>query len=411
MFSQYEIDGSIETHNTSLPSTTACPYLPGQAVNTLVVPVEQALRQRSVSMNSMRLTDYKTMDPESKYDAPRPTPTPTPIAPVDSVPFRVGSSPLLNHKSSSRSLSPAQGAWKRFFARKLVTRDGERGRSPVRNQTPPASSHTDYSVTRCTTPSEGTRTRDISPESLRRFLSEDTPSRPNSNLSEKPALVIPEDIIEDNDDDENFASSAASETQIYATRLTPPPFKRCASSDYIGSGVANSSVLTLIPTRPSVPKVYDAPGVPASAVIPSRPRLETLSACCSPFKPATSFFHSPVSPNFTEDEGVNFFDLTDDDDDVVSSNNSDILSLQPSLGMPAASGSFECYSLPEPQENDNITKRQPACAKISPTTLLSRSNSGIDVNDGNFLGAPIDTGLDFATELGWMVNAISSKPI
>lgn len=405
MSSQYEVDGSIETHDTTLPSTTACPYLPGQAVNTLVVPVEQALRQRSVSLTSMRLTDYKTMDPESKYNTPRPAPT----APADNVPFRVGSSPLLHHKSSSRSLSPAPGAWKRFFARKLATRDGERGRSPVRHETPHVPSRTDSSTVRCTAPSEGTRTRDISPESLRRFLSEDLPRRPDSNLSEKPALVIPEDINEDIDDDDNFATSAASETQIYATRLTPPPFKRCASSDYMGIDATNSSSITLIPTKPSAQKVHETHEVPASAVIPSRPRLETLSACRAPFNPATSFFYSPVSPNFAEDEGINFFDLTDDDDDVVSSNNSDILSFQPNTGMPTASGSFECYSLPEPQESSKIAEPQPTYAKVNSPTLLSRTDSGINVTDGNFLGAPIDTGLDFATELSWMVDVIGSN--
>ncbi|KAJ4143185.1 hypothetical protein NW765_000326 [Fusarium oxysporum] len=43
-------------------------------------------------------------------------------------------------------------------------------------------------------------------------------------------------------------------------------------------------------------------------------------------------------------------------------------------------------------------------AKVNSPSLLSRGDSG------NFLGAPIDTGLDdFAAELGWMVDVIGSK--
>ncbi|RSL97415.1 hypothetical protein CEP52_010896 [Fusarium oligoseptatum] len=360
----YEVDGSVETHDPSLPSTTACPYLPGQAVNTLIVPVEQALRQRSASLTSIRAADFKTMNPESKYTTPRPAPTTA----ANHLPYRVGSSPSLHHKASSRSLSPAPAAWKRLFGRKLNSRDGERGRSPVRNDMTGLTEE-DFDD-RCTTPSEGTRTRDISPESLRRFLSDDLPPRPDSNLSERPSLVIPEDITDDNDndDDDNFATSAASETQSYVTGLSPPPFKRSAST-------------------------------------------ESLNCLVLLFNPATSFFLSPVSPNFPEDEYTNFFDLTDDEDDVVSSNNSDIVSFQPTAGMPSKTDSFECYSLPEPHEQGaKIAEPKSTYAKANSPSLLSRSDSGFTVSGGNFLGAPIDTGLDdFAAELGWMVDIIGSK--
>ncbi|KAJ4232074.1 hypothetical protein NW759_002466 [Fusarium solani] len=403
----YEVDGSVETHDPSLPSTTACPYLPGQAVNTLIVPVEQALRQRSASLTSMRAADFKTMNPESKYTTPRPAPTTA----ANHLPYRVGSSPSLHHKASSRSLSPAPAAWKRLFGRKLNSRDGERGRSPVRNDMTGLTEE-DFDD-RCTTPSEGTRTRDISPESLRRFLSDDLPPRPDSNLSERPSLVIPEDIADDNDndDDDNFATSAASETQSYVTRLSPPPFKRSASTESFNAEAANQSSITLIPTEPPKQNVHETEEVPASAVLPSRPRLETLSVPRAPFNPATSFFLSPVSPNFPEDEYTNFFDLTDDEDDVVSSNNSDILSFQPTAGMPSTTDSFECYSLPEPHEQGaKIAEPKPTYGKVNSPSLLSRSDSGFTVSGGNFLGAPIDTGLDdFAAELGWMVDVIGTK--
>ncbi|KAF4984558.1 hypothetical protein FZEAL_292 [Fusarium zealandicum] len=399
----YEVDGSVETHDSALPSTTACPYLPGQTVNSLIVPVEQALRQRSASLTSVRATDFKTMDPESKYTTPRPAPS----VPSNH-PYRVGSSPTLHHKASSRSLSPAPAAWKRLFCRKMGGRDGERGRSPVRNE---MAGLPEDVYDRCTTPSEGTRTRDISPESLRRFLSDDLPPRPDSNLGERPSLVIPEDIVEDNDDDDNFATSAASDNQVFVTGLSPPPFRRTASSESVIADATNSSSLTLIPTKPSNQNVRETQEVPASAVVPSRPRLETLSIPGPPFNPATSFFLSPVSPSFPEDEGINFFDMTDDEDDVVSSNNSEILSFQPAGGMLSTADSFECYSLPVPREQGSkVAVTQPTHAKFDSPSLLTRTDSGFAVSGGNFLGAPIDTGLDhFVAELGWMVDGLGSK--
>ncbi|KAJ4028294.1 hypothetical protein NW752_000551 [Fusarium irregulare] len=411
----YELDGSVETHDPALPSTTACPYLPGQAVNTLIVPVEQALRQRSASLTSIHTADLKTMDPESKYTTPRPAPSVS----ANHIPYRVGSSPSLHHKSSSRSLSPAPAAWKRLFGRKMNS-EGERGRSPVRNDT---SSSTDDLDDRCTTPSEGTRTRDISPESLRRFLSDDNPARPGSNLSERPSLIIPDDIVEDNenDDDDNFASSAVSDGQSYVTRLSPPPFKRSLSSESVNADVFHSSSLRPISAKSSKQSLLETTSVPASAVIPSRPRLETLRPRINPAtsfflspatpNPTTSFFLSPATSNFPEDEGINFFDLTDDEDDVVSSNNSDILAFQPAPGMVSTTDSFECYSLPESRgHGSKIMETQSSYPKVNSPSLLPQGESGFAVNEHSFLGAPIDTGLDdFAAELGWMADIIGSK--
>ncbi|CAJ0540593.1 Ff.00g076280.m01.CDS01 [Fusarium sp. VM40] len=404
---QYELDGSVETHDPALPSTTACPYLPGQTVNTLIVPVEQALRQRSASLNSMCESDLKTMNPESKYNTPRPAPS----APANHIPYRVGSSPSLHQKASSRSLSPAPAAWKRFFGRKTNGSEGERGRSPVRNEMSGFVEDTDY---RCTTPSDGTRTRDISPESLRRFLSDDVP-RPGSNLSERPSLIIPEDVVEDNenenDDDDNFATSAVSEGQAYVTGLSPPPFKRSVSSESVLATTIDSSSRPLVSTKPSKQSLRNNTDVRASAVAPPRPRPIMLRAPHTRINPATSFFLSPATPNFPEDDGINFFDLTDDEDDVVSNTNSEILSFQPASGMPSTIDSFECYSLPESHEHGSkITESQSTFAKTDSPALMPRSDSAFAVTESNFLGAHIDTGLDnFAAELGWMADIIGSS--
>ncbi|TQS37535.1 hypothetical protein Golomagni_01983 [Golovinomyces magnicellulatus] len=64
----YELDGSVEHYNEKMPYTTSCPYLPGQPVNYLWVPLEiPRLRKRSASMSSVRSEDLKTIDPTDKY--------------------------------------------------------------------------------------------------------------------------------------------------------------------------------------------------------------------------------------------------------------------------------------------------------------------------------------------------------
>lgn len=400
---QYEVDGSVETHNHALPSTTTCPYLPGQTVNTLVVPVEQALRKRSASLSSMRQTDLKTMDPSSKFITPRPAPS----APSDNT-IRLGTSPFLKHKASTRSLSPAPGAWKRFFSRKLASRDADRGRSRDRDDQSIISEPMPEVVdSRSATPSEGTRTRDISPESLLRFLTDDLPPRPDSNLSERPSIVIPEEIAEENDDDGNFATSAASDHQLFTTCLSPPPVKRSASSDNVALSFANSSSLTLMPARPSSQPVQDIPEAPASAVAPSLPKLETIVPPRVPFSPSSAFA-SPLSPQSPICDMPSFYDDTDDDD-VLSSSNSDYFSAQ-SINMSSHNQKFEVYSLPEQEESGSkIFEPQPSYAALN-SPLLARDDSSMSVGSTNFLGSLIDTGLDdFATELGWIVDVIGTK--
>ncbi|KAF7546517.1 hypothetical protein G7046_g9278 [Stylonectria norvegica] len=414
----YEVDGSLETHDPALPSTTTCPYLPGQTVNTLIVPVEQALRQRSASLTSMRHGDFMTMNPNAKFI----TPQPAPVAPIDSYPLRLGSSPLLQHKTSTRSLSPAPGAWKRFFTRKMGSRDGERGRSRDRDGQSMAcgSSLEDVYYDRSTTPSEGTRTRDISPESLRRFLSDDLPPRPDSNLSQRPSIIIPEDIVEENEteeneDDDNFATSAVSDTQPYSTCLSPPPYKRSVSSDTVPLSTNNSSSLTLIPARSSSQPVHEAQQASATTTVPTLARIDTASRSQLPFSPFTTFasstFASPISLHSPEYEVPNFYDSTDDDDDVLSSNNSDCFSFQPVMASPLNARTFEGYSLPEQiDERSKNVEPQVPFAKLNSPQLLARGDAGISMSGSNFLGAPIDTGLDdFVTELGWMVDVIGTK--
>ncbi|PNY30037.1 Uncharacterized protein TCAP_00053 [Tolypocladium capitatum] len=404
----YEEDGSTETYDSSEPWTTACPYLPGQTVNTLNVPIEHALRHRRASLTSMRRECFKTMDPEAKFSTLRPAPVPV----SHSTMRRLGSaSSLLHRHSSTRSLSPAP-SWRRFFTHRLASRDSD-GESLLEQATiRSVLSAPSPNQTRCSTPSEGSRTRDISPESLRRFLSEDTPARPDSDSSHAPALAIPENIAEEVDDDDNFASWATSENQVYGTSLSPPPFQRPASSDTIPITAANSSSLTLTTQRPSsrresVTMAKQTPEPSASQALPklktnSQPRWSSSATCSLPT--------TPVSPQPMEYEPTSFYDSCDEDE-VLSGNDSDNFSYQPLPGLSGTEQAFKGYSLPRQRgECKGMANASPAITTLNSPQLLARGDSGIPVSGANLLGATIDTGLDdFVSELSWIVDAIGSR--
>ena len=273
---QYEVNGATETYNPSLPSTTNCPYLPGQTVNVIHVPVEhQRLRQRSASLSSLRYEAFQTMNPHDRYITPKPNAEHT----MASVPHRLATAFT---PPASRSPSPTPShSWKRFFKRP-GSRTDLRGRSSIQDlddhssqyehdihmstqsfTSAPSSTFYIDDSSRCGTPTEGTRTRDISPESLRRFLVDDAPtSRPGSDHRPH-CLTIPEDIAEEvDDDDDNFATSATSESSpVYTTRLSPPPSQRSdsvppnVSSQLSGLGPPNASSATITQQPTSLPKL------------------------------------------------------------------------------------------------------------------------------------------------------------
>ncbi|KAF1923215.1 uncharacterized protein M421DRAFT_329202 [Didymella exigua CBS 183.55] len=73
----YEVDGDKEYHNSSQPSTTVCPLLPGQSVNVLEIPIERRSRSNSIEGSSAF-----TLNPKDRYLTPvppgKPLPSPRP---------------------------------------------------------------------------------------------------------------------------------------------------------------------------------------------------------------------------------------------------------------------------------------------------------------------------------------------
>lgn len=345
----------------------------------------------------MRITDYQALDPEAKFTTPRPAPQ----APSDSGCTLKKSAPgLLREATSSRSLSPSP-VWRRFFNNRA--RDEDRGRSSDRLST----SNSCHSESRSAASSKS-RNRSISPESLRRFLSDVQPPRPDSNLSERPTLVIPEDIVEEiEDDDDNFASSAATESQPFATILSPPPFQRSVSCETAPLTIKNLSTLTLTTERP-----------PSRRPTTQRTREESspngISLPESAHHPphsensaTSSALTSPLSSSTPEHEPTSFYDDVDDDDEdhfeTVSSNETDwCSSRRPSL----LASKFSGYSLPRLVEENKSSFGTP----VSPQLTDNEFVGALYPASGNLLRTPVDYGVgDFAAELGWEFDNIGSS--
>ncbi|KHN97657.1 uncharacterized protein MAM_04672 [Metarhizium album ARSEF 1941] len=270
---------------------------------------------------------------------------------------------------------------------------------------------------RPTSSSDGRRTRDISPESLRRLLVEDLPLPPPTVPSSPPrALDIPRALAEDvDDDDDNFATSAISETQVFATRLSPPPFQRCVSSDATPQTNTNSSPPTLA-IRPASShqgrELNKSEAVKEGSPRPRKLDTAVTSQCgCSPSISSTAF-NTPMSPQSLAEELPPFYD-SNDDDDVLSSNDGDCLA----YGSHAASStkeSFKGYSLPRhAEENKSTDGSYSKMIGFHTTTAIPKAlESTVPISGTNFLNGPIDTGLgpdDFVNELDLLVGGIVNK--
>ncbi|KAK0711654.1 hypothetical protein B0H67DRAFT_298145 [Lasiosphaeris hirsuta] len=424
----YELDGASETHDPSLPSTNTCPYLPGQTVNTLWVPVEQPSRQRSASLSSMRKDTYMTMNPADKFVTPRPAPIP----PETPAPRRAGTAPSrVQHTRSARSLSPGSG-WT-FSPRKLFSRSTSS--SSLKAEAEAATVEEE----RRTMSSEPSRSRDISPESLRRFLSDDSLPAGEHEGNEWPAIAIPEDIVEENEDDDNFATSAVSESLPF-TGLSPPPQRALSPSPSPPSTIvpftatlveepvtepAGSVVEPVV--EPMAEPEWPAPAPPTRCP-PQVPHLTSLPAVVmtSRFSFSDASYYSPNSPQSPDSNSLpSFYHSEDDDDednDVLSSNEEDVLNLPRIESKASARSSFgrdldaalSCYSLPRSPIQDGgklSVVTQPSLGPLGSPALLARDGTDVPVGDTSLLTSPIpNSGLeDLLNELGWMAEVIRGK--
>ncbi|KAK8139329.1 hypothetical protein PG984_002709 [Apiospora sp. TS-2023a] len=426
----YEIDGSTETHDPAMPSTTSCPYLPGQAVNTLDVPTEHPTRHRSASMTSITAADYRTMNPMDKFRSPRPAPTVPGMArslvsssPSEALQLQV---PVqVPRPSRSQSPTPRWVSARRLFGLKSYKRGSSADRSKdgtatiysdTEDTASVKSSHSNHSSqsypsernTRSTTPSGSSRSRDMSPEALRRFLCDDKPVVTTPPVeSSNQGLSIPEQIMEENEDDDNFASHAAVEVAP-STLLSPPPFLRSFSSPSIAS-CANASSDTIVPQQEA--SATETKGVRHSHsmafklhIPKSRFSLSSSSSIITtPFSPTSSVSHSSRSSRGASSSSYFGGDNDEETDDMDEEDEDDDRRLLPPQTTTEAG---------QKHQRDASMVSQATVTTTESPQFLARSDNGLPVcNNTTLLGLPtIDAGLDdLSSDAGWMADIIRAR--
>ncbi|KAL2074340.1 hypothetical protein VTL71DRAFT_8118 [Oculimacula yallundae] len=369
-----ELDDGTEYYDTSKPSTTSCPYLPGQPVNLLFVPIEvQPRRYRSASMSSMANGDIKTMNPAHKFLTPRAPPPPPP-----SLQRLNTSSSVLVKKRSAHSLSPKaeKSGWapRLFFGLRLPSSSSSsvdtRGRSS-------SMSKAQHSRSNASTPNlrEEVRkarsvphTREASPQSFRRSTSrEPSPLRhlvQDNTAYTTTVLEIPDEIEEEGEDDDNFASqlNRMSFTEKCTTPLAPPP------SALRSPPPRHRSASTPRDTQKPLPQLPEEDLLPQPLRL--RPAFSMATLPRSHFSVSTiaSPIASPTDSHFSfiSEHSISS-DVNDDDEDLaLDTGSGDEFTYSPtSADIPT--GGFSGYSLPESDYASEQTLR-----KVTPLSQLSQ---------------------------------------
>ena len=253
------------------------------------------------------------MDPVDRFTTPRPPPIPS-----SRREFRIASASSVLPKRSTRSVSPGPswtGTARRILGFKLRDRDSERGRKSNLGEPEDVLVEVNdpFVESRSVTPSGSIRSRELSPESLRKFLSDDLPAT-SANIEAAPGFSIPDDIeeeTEENDDDDNFADTAVTESNSF-TNLSPPPSRRGGLSAPPASHARNTSPQSL------VPPVFNAEAnLPGTRRLKLRPAKLDIPRSHSTLSVASSSMASAASPNSNISQGlsqVSFFDDSDDED-------------------------------------------------------------------------------------------------
>ncbi|PGH15909.1 hypothetical protein AJ79_02076 [Helicocarpus griseus UAMH5409] len=109
----YQLDNEVDFFNEAEPVTTSCPFLPGQPLNVLNVPINLPSsdhhRSRDASPAPQR-SSHETMNPEDKYMNPRAPPRPVlPRLTTSPAMLMPNDHALTSPISSSSSLSPING--------------------------------------------------------------------------------------------------------------------------------------------------------------------------------------------------------------------------------------------------------------------------------------------------------------
>jgi hypothetical protein len=363
-------------------------------------------------MSSMANGDIKTMNPADKFMTPR-APPPTPkLARLNT------STSVLAKQRTARSLSPTtsekpQWSPRMFFGlRSLNSKDQDadrRGRSSSLSKVQAdASASTPSLVLR----SEEMRkvrsvphTREVSPQSFKKTSSrEPSPLRQlfpqEISTYNSTSLVIPDEIAEEAEDDDNFASQVTrmsiNEKGIF-TPLSPPP--AISRPPMVRAKTATNTSKPL----PQLPE--DLPLLPTP--------LRLRSAVSAAELPRSHFSTSTISTTISSPSDSSFSfgeDLNEDEDLTADSGSGDEFTYSPVLSEAPAQG-FSAYSLPEDQYASEQTLR-----KETPITQLTRTASRATFGSAPpFLPNPVPDAESMSTleqlmhDMGYLGDVIVGK--
>lgn len=357
------------------------------------------------------------MNPADKFMAPRPPP-PTPRLARLNTSTSVLAKQRQARSQSSTSEKP-QRSPRMFFGLRAATMTSQdadrRGRSSSLSKVQTAAS--------ASTPSLALRsdemrkvksvphTREVSPQSFKKQHSrEPSPLRQlfsqESSTYNSTALVIPDEIAEEAEDDDNFASQlnrlSINEKGIL-TPLSPPP-----SGFRSPAGRARAATNTSKPL-PQLPE--DFPLMP--------PPLRLRSAVSAAELPRSHFSTSTVSTVVTSptDSSCGFGfgetrslpDSNEDEDLTADVGSGDEFAYSPVLSDTPAPG-FSGYSLPEDQYASEQTIR-----KATPVSQLTQTASRATFGAAPFLPNPVPDAESMSTleqllsEMGYLGDVIVGK--
>lgn len=417
----YELGDGTEIHDPTLPSTASSPFLPGQQVNQLYVPVEVTpLRERSASVGAVS-QGIKTMNPDDKYLTPRPPPA---------IP-RLNTSPSMPYcKRSARSASPKpRSPWSAVLGLKSSSaHPDDRGHSRmphlIRGSEKDVAMMKPEPIARS---SESRRARPIpktvthldpSLDLLGKALPNEVPWRHHHaprELSLNPSInAISDEILEecDDEDDGNFATVADVEKSMIT--CLSPPFSRKPSA--LQTSTPSMKPLPLLPAEPSFSPSSTARS-PSSVISPRGSGKTARSQLLIPrshFSIDTISDLSPTESQFSNAPSIsNSYD--EEDADAVTE---DSFTFAPPAQLPnsgAGSSRFH-YSLPR-EENfyTEPTTRKATIVGEADRTRNTEPEIGtsLRINDGavfegtNGDDVSVGTALDrFLVEMGYLGGSI-----
>ncbi|KAJ5038353.1 uncharacterized protein L3040_007218 [Drepanopeziza brunnea f. sp. 'multigermtubi'] len=410
----YELDDGTEYHDELIPSTTACPYLPGQPVNLLCVPIEvQPLRRRSASMSSMASGDIKTMNPADKFMTPR-APPPPPVPRLNT------SSAVLTKRRSARSLSPKpeKSAWptRMFFGRRTPEKSpispvDRRGR-PTFTRTPHRRANSAVSSLTRPVPEDARKVMsgDASAQNLLKSLST---SRDPSPLRQLTALEIPDEIVEEAEDDDNFASELTRLSLLHLTPLAPPPGARSLTVPPPGS---RSPLMRLRATLrntskplPQLPEEEDDVSSPSSHTV--QPALPNPKLPRSRFSASTfaSEVTSPTDSHFSFSSAYSTTSDIDADDDMGSG---DEFTYSPTCKVQSIGFGFGGYSLPESDYGSEQTLcKQPPLGQANNRATFGAGMTHFAGAGASAQAEPVSSHRLLMNEMGYLGDVIEGKEV